>query len=226
MWQMSSSIVIVEDDKSLREYLSDLLIEHRYNVQSASRGADALKIVNKLTPHLVILDLKLPDMTGESVCIELRKKYPSLPIIILTSKAAISEKVQGLTIGADDYITKPFSADELLARIKARMRLKEDKNSKIKIGDLELDKKKIEVKRGGKIISLTPREFRLLEYLMNNKGAVLSREMILNRIWSYSLEIESRVVDVYVGYLRKKIDGGSKKKLIHSVRGFGYTIKD
>lgn len=223
---MTPSILVVEDDKDFQEYIKNLLIKNGYSVQVASKGISAINMVSKLEPDLVILDLNLPDIHGESVCAELRKEHRSLPIIILTSKDKISERVQGLNLGADDYITKPFVADEFLARIKARLRQQTNTYSKVRIADLELDSKKVQVKRGGKVIKLTPHEFKLLEYLIHNKGLVLTREMILNRIWAYSLNVESRVVDVYMGYLRKKIDSGFKKKLIHSVRGFGYTVKD
>jgi len=223
---MTSSILIIEDDKEFQKYLKDLLIKNGYSAQVASKGISGLSMMDKLEPDLVILDLNLPDMHGESVCSELRKNHPNLPIIMLTSKTSTSEKVQGLSMGADDYITKPFDPEEFLARLKARLRLHTDTNFKVKIADLELDSKKIQVKRDGKLISLTPHEFKLLEYLMHNKGVVLTREMILNRIWAYSLNVESRVVDVYMGYLRKKIDSGSKKKLIYCIRGFGYTIKE
>jgi len=220
------SILIVEDDKDFQQYLKELLVKNDYQVTTTSTGISAIKLVKENEPSLVVLDLELPDMSGEGVCIELRKEYPSLPIVILTAKTAVSEKVQGLNLGADDYITKPIIPDEFLARIRARLRRQSDEKTTMKIADLELDGKKIEVKRAGKLITLTPHEFKLLEYLMSNPGIVLSRERILNRVWSYSYEVESRVVDVYMGYLRKKIDNGFKKKLIHSIRGFGYTIKD
>ncbi len=223
---MNSNILIVEDDKDFQQYLKSILTKNGYSVQAVSKGINAINLINKLEPDLVVLDLNLPDMSGEGVCIEVRKDHPSLPIIMLTAKSAIHDKVQGLSMGADDYITKPFIPDEFLARIKARLRQKAEGPSKIVVDDLELDTKKVQVKRGDKIISLTPHEFKLLEYLMHNKGVVLTREMILNRIWSYSLDVESRIVDVYMGYLRKKIDSGFKKKLVHSIRGFGYTIKD
>lgn len=219
-------LLVVEDDTDLQEYLRDLLSENGYTVTTASSGVEALEIVNKTELDLVLLDLKLPDISGEGVCLEIRKKHSNLPIIMLTAKDTISDKVKGLDMGADDYITKPFNTDEFLARIKARIRNTSGETTKIKIADLELDLKSVQVKRGGKIISLTPKEFSLLEYLMQNKGVVLTRDVILNRIWLYSPDVESRVVDVYMGYLRKKIDSGFKKKLLHSIRGFGYTIKD
>lgn len=223
---MAASVLVVDDDRDFLLYVKDLLIKNGYSVRSVTKGIDAVKSVDKQAPDLVILDLNLPDMKGEGVCVEIRKEHPTIPIIMLTSKDAVSEKVQGLTMGADDYITKPFIPDEFLARVKARLRQQSSGDGILKLADLELDNKKIEVRRDGKLINLTPHEFKLLEYLMQNKGVVLTRDMILNRVWSYSLEVESRVVDVYMGYLRKKIDEGSKKKLIHSVRGFGYTIKE
>lgn len=224
---MIPNILVVDDDKGIQEYLKEILVENGYSVRTASNGINALKSVNKSQPDLIVLDLNLPDMSGEGVCIEIRKKYPHLPIIMLTAKDDIKDKVKGLKTGADDYITKPFIADEFIARVNARLRSRViEKESKLKVADLELDSKNFQVTRGGKIINLTPQEFRLLEYLMLNKGVVLTREMILGRIWLYSPDVESRVVDVYMGYLRKKIDKGYEKKLIHSVRGFGYTIKD
>ncbi|MBU2632660.1 response regulator transcription factor [Patescibacteria group bacterium] len=223
---MNSSILIVEDDKEFQKYLKDLLIKNGFTVQTASRGISAIGLVEKLEPDLIILDLNLPDMHGEGVCQEIRKDHPNLPIIMLTAKTATSDKVQGFNMGADDYITKPFIVDEFLARVKVRLKQKNNVKSTLKIADLELDNKKVQVRRGHKLINLTPHEFKLLEYLIYNKGMVLTREMILNRIWAYSLNVESRVVDVYMGYLRKKIDNNHKKKLIHCIRGFGYTIRD
>ncbi|RJQ36920.1 DNA-binding response regulator [Candidatus Microgenomates bacterium] len=223
---MISTILIVEDDNGLQKYLRELLLDKGYSVQTASDGIQALNYIQKLPPDLIILDLGLPNMSGESVCSEIRKKYPDLRIVILTAKDNVSDIVRGLNLGADDYMTKPFQAEELIARINARLRYREDSNPKLKITDLELDSKTLEVKRSGNLIQLTPKEFKLLQYLMNNKGRILTREMILNRIWLYSPDIETRVVDVYMGYIRKKIDSGHDKKLIHSVRGFGYMIKE
>ncbi len=222
---MLHSILVVEDDLGVQKYLKELLLDNGYSVQIAPDGVSALNTIQKTPPDIVILDLGLPNMSGESVCAEIRKKYPSMRVIILTAKDGVADIVNGLNLGADDYVTKPFVADELLARIKARLR-NQDGGSKLKVADLELDTESIEVKRDGKQIELTPKEFKLLQYLMSNRDRILTREMILNRIWLYSPDIETRVVDVYMGYLRKKIDGEYNKKLIHSVRGFGYVIKE
>lgn len=225
-WHMSNSIVLIEDDEGLQKYIRELLLEAGNSVAVASTGVKGREMVNKVNPDLVILDLGLPDISGETLCTEIKKNNPNLPVIILTAKTGVENVVQGLELGADDYITKPFVADELLARIKARLRQGGQVNTKLKIADLTLDTESMEIRRGDKEIKLTPQEFRLLEYLMSNAGRVLTREMILNRLWLSSPDIETRVVDVYIGYLRKKIDEGQDKKLIHSVRGFGYTIKE
>lgn len=224
---MVSMILVVEDDTGLQNYLKELLLDNGYSVQAATDGVEALNLLKTAEPDLVVLDLGLPNMSGEAVCLDIKKKYPTMPIIILTGRDTTSDIVHGLDIGADDYMTKPFVSDEFLARIKARLRQHGNSGEeRLKIADLELDGKTLEVKRNGKQIPLTPKEFKLLEYLMSNKGRILTRDMILNRVWLYSPDIETRVVDVYMGYLRKKIDSGFKKQLIHSVRGFGYTIKE
>lgn len=223
---MTKTVLVVEDDVGVQKYLKELLMDNGYTVQTASDGVQTLNSLQKLLPDLVILDLGLPNMSGETVCMEARKKYTDLPIIILTAKDGVSDIVQGLNLGADDYITKPFVADELLARIKARLRKQDGPDSKLQVGDLELDTKTLTVSLNGKQLQLTPQEFKLLQYLMSNKGRILTREMILNRVWLYAPDIETRVVDVYMGYLRKKIDTDSHKKLLHSVRGFGYMIKE
>ena len=223
---MTDMVLIVEDDKGLQKYLRELLLDNGYAVQTASDGVSALESLTKSEPDVVVLDLGLPSISGEAVCQEIRKHNKNLPIIILTAKDGITDIVQGLNLGADDYITKPFVADELLARIKARLRKNGDNEAVLKIADLELNTQTMEVRRAEKIIQLTPQEFKLLQYLMSNKGRILSREMILSRIWLYSADVETRVVDVYIGYLRKKIDTGFSKKLIHSIRGFGYVVKE
>src|SRR3984957_15779354 len=223
---MTQTILVVEDDRGLQKYLRELLLDNGYAVQTVSDGIAALDYFKKAVPDLLVLDLGLPVMSGEAVCQEVRKKYKEVPIVILTAKDSINDIVKGLNLGADDYITKPFVADEFLARIKARLRKQVNNMTTLKVADLELDGKKMEVKRNGKVIQLTPQEFKLLQYLMSNKGRILTRDMILSRIWLYSSDVETRVVDVYMGYLRKKIDAKTEKKLLHSVRGFGYIIKE
>ncbi len=221
---MVYKILVVEDDKNIREYLEESLKEAGYSVKSTGDGAAALKMVSEAKPDLIVLDLGIENIAGETVCVEVKKEHPTLPIIILTAKSSTGDVVHGLDLGADDYISKPFETDELLARIRAR--LKQKGSPVISIADLELNAATYEVKRNNRLIPLTSTEFKLLEYLMINQGVVLSRESILDHIWLYSPDIESRVVDVYIGYLRKKIDNDAKKPLIKSVRGFGYTIRE
>lgn len=223
---MVHTILVVEDDKGLQKYLKELLLDNGYAVHTAGDGIEALEYFKKAEPDVMVLDLGLPTMSGEAVVQEIRKKHKDLPIIILTAKDSINDIVQGLNLGADDYMTKPFVADEFLARIKARLRKQNESETILKIADLELNSKTMEVFRSGSPVQLTPQEFKLLQYLMSNKGRILTREMILSRIWLYSSDVETRVVDVYMGYLRKKIDTGHNKKLLHSVRGFGYMIKE
>lgn len=223
---MNSTILVVEDHKDLSNYLREYLLDNDFIVLSAGDGISALNIIKKTMPDLVLLDLGLPNMDGESVCREIKRNWPDLKIIILTAKNNTLDIVKGLNLGADDYITKPFQLEELLARIKARLR-QDPKNSPVKaIGDLELNEDTHEVIRRGKNIELTATEFKLLDFLLSNPGKVLTRDMILSKIWLMSPDIESRSVDVYIGYLRKKIDSGFEHKLIHSIRGFGYILKN
>lgn len=217
---------MVEDDKDLRDYLKNLFLDNNFAVEFAPDGATALNYVKKVKPDLVVLDLGLPDIDGKTICVDIKKLYPELPILMLTARYTTADIVSGLSLGADDYVAKPFVGEELVARIKARLRSNSNDKSILKVDNLVLDSTKMEVTRGEKVINLTKTEFDLLQYLMTNKGKVLTRENILNRIWLYSPDIESRVVDVYMGYLRKKIDHDFDKKLIQSIRGFGYTIKE
>lgn len=218
-----NKILIVEDDEGIQTALKEMLVERGFRIETCGDGAEAIATIKKSPPDLMLLDLGLPNISGESVCKEAHKLYPNLPIIILTAKNQTADVVNGLTIGAVDYVAKPFEIDELLARIKVRLKLGESET--LQAGDLQMNTKTMEVTRKGKPIALTPHEFHLLEYLLINKGAVLTREMILNKVWQYSYDVDSRVVDVYIGYLRKKIDGETKQPLISSLRGFGYTIK-
>lgn len=220
---MQYTVLIVEDDKNIQEFLEQSFKDAHYRVRTTGDGAKALSIIKEGLIDLVVLDLGLESISGESVCIESKKLFPELPIIILTAKNTTQDVIRGLDIGADDYISKPFKVEEVLAR--ARVRLKQQLGSIIQADDLVVNSASMQVKRGEKEIPLTAKEFKLLEYLLKNKGIVLSRETILDHVWLYSPDIDTRVVDVYIGYLRRKIDEGSSKKLIKSVRGFGYTIR-
>ena len=223
---MLKKILIVEDDKELREYLRDFLRNNNYSIDLVTDGASALNYTKNVRPDLVVLDLGLPDVDGKTVCVEIKKNHPDLPILMLTARSSTNDVVTGFNLGADDYMSKPFVADELVARIRARLRNDDSDQTLLQVADLEMNTKTMEVKRAGNSIRLTKTEFDLLQYLMKSKGKVLTRENILNRIWLYSPDIESRVVDVYVGYLRKKIDNGYNKKLIITIRGFGYTLRE
>lgn len=223
---MIPMVLIVENDRELLDFLKKFLLDNGFAVYTVSNGIAALDFIKRNAPQLVLLDLDLPKIKGETICKEIREFDKELPIILLTNKASTADLVRGLNLGADDYIIKPFVADELLARIKARLRKQQAEEEIIRIADLELNSQIMEVKRKEKLIQLTPQEFKLLHYLMANKGRILTREMILSRIWLYSSDVETRVVDVYIGYLRKKVDNGFSKKLLHSVRGFGYMVKE
>lgn len=222
---MSKTILLIEDDNDLRDLIKDILSGERYSVYTAENGSKGKKLFKKTNPDLVILDLKLPDISGESIREQIKKTSPEKPIIILTAKDSPSEIAKNLNAGADDYITKPFATEELLARIRARLRENDD-TPILKAKDLILDGEKIKVQRDGKNIDLTQTEFKLLKFLLENKNKVLTRNIILSHVWETTPDIQTRVVDVYIGYLRKKIDKKGKEKLIRSKRGFGYYIKD
>lgn len=220
---MISKLLIVEDDLSLQRVLSDFLKNEGFVTETASTGSEALNKIDKSIPSLVLLDLGLPDIQGETVLGKIRQDYPELPVVILTAKSKPKEIAAGLNLGADDYLAKPFAVEELLARINARVKKRSPK-ANLEILDLVLDLTTMSVKRNSKEIYLTKTEFSLLEFLVRNAGRVLSREIILNHVWGYSTDVESRIVDIYIGYLRKKIDDGFKIKLIRNKRGFGYII--
>ena len=223
---MNNTILVIEDTQELLEYLTSILSDQGYKVLGADEGTAALKLFEKISPDLVVLDLGLPTISGETVCKEIKRLSPRTQVLVLTAKHTSADISSTLNLGADDYMSKPFEIDELLARIKARLRNSMNTDKILRVGDLEMDTQKVEVKRGKKILHLTPLEFKLLEYLLANKGRVLTRDMILTRVWSASPDIETRVVDVYMGYLRKKIDKGFGTPILQSVRGFGYMIKD
>lgn len=220
-------ILIAEDERDLNAIIEQKLKKQGYSVDTCFDGMEALDFIDMAEYDAIILDIMMPKADGFYVLEKLREKGKTTPVIFLTAKDSVADRVKGLDSGANDYIVKPFSFDELLARIRAVTRVSFNMASNVlRIDDLELDCASHTVKRAGKEIILSSKEFALLEYLMRNKGIVLSREHIENHIWGFEYEGGTNVVDVYISYLRKKIDGASDKKLIRTVRGSGYTIKE
>lgn len=220
-------ILLVEDEKRLSTVIKKGLIEQGFAVDQAFDGEEGLFLAASESYDVVILDWMLPKMDGLIVCQELRKRNIGVPIIMLTAKARLEDKITGLNVGADDYLTKPFEFAELKARINALLRrnYKQIKSS-IVIDNLEIDPTKHTVKRGGKIIILTPKEFAILELLSRQPDEVVTRTQIVEHTWDYSFDSMSNVVDVFIAGLRKKIDTGYSKKLIHTIHGVGYKMSD
>lgn len=219
-------ILVIEDEKSLNRLISQALINEHYSVDSCFRGDDAEDYLRGAEYDAILLDIMLPGKSGLEVLRGLRAKKDKTPVILLTAKDSISDRVAGLDAGADDYLVKPFATDELLARIRVMIRRSSGNVSNLfSVGDLTVDCDARTAKRGDKIIQLASKEFDILEYLIRNSGKVLSRERISRHIWNYDYEGGSNVVDVYIRYLRRKIDDGFETKLIHTVRGAGYVLK-
>ena len=220
-------ILVVEDDPLLRDGLADLLQGAGHVVVMVSDGFTAAKRGLDPELELILLDVMLPKLDGIEVCHRLRKARPDLPILMLTAKGSEEDKVRGLKVGADDYVTKPFGARELLARIDALMRRRSPSSVKTKlaVGDLELDLLTRAATRSGQAIDLQPREFRLLEYLMRHAGQVVTRTMLLESVWEYHFDPQTNVIDVHISRLRQKIDKGFNPPLLHTVRGAGYCIR-
>jgi two-component system OmpR family response regulator len=221
--------VVVDDEDSLTDLLSMALRYEGWDVRLASDGQKALSVVREFRPDVIVLDIMLPDIDGLQVLQRLRADGNQTPILFLTAKDSLDDRIAGLTVGGDDYVTKPFSLEELVARLRALIRraglTSEDTNdSYLVVGDLELDEDSYEVRRGGELIELTATEFELLRYLMRNPRRVLSKMQILDRVWSYDFGGKSSVVEIYISYLRKKIDFG-RSAMIHTVRGVGYVLK-
>ncbi|MCD6420678.1 MAG: response regulator transcription factor [Synergistetes bacterium] len=220
-------ILVVEDEPSLLKAIAKRLQEEGYAVDSATDGESAMSLVEMIEYDCIILDLMIPVMDGMTFLKRLRDEGKATPVLILTAIGDVSVKVKGLDMGADDYLTKPFSFDELLARVRALLRrTTENRETVLRVGDLVLDTSKKVVMRGGRVIELTAKEYAILEYLMRNKGQVLTKLQILDHVWNYDFEYSSNIVEVYIRYLRRKIDDGFEKKLIHTVRGIGYTIRE
>ena len=219
-------ILIIEDEKKIASFMKRGLKEEGYAADIASDGEEGLFLADTNPYDLIILDLMLPKMDGIELCKALREKKIRTPVMMVTAKDAVSDKVEGLDSGADDYLTKPFAFEELLARVRALLRKNDGASASIlKAQDLTLDLLSHKVDRRGKTINLTGKEYSLLEYLMRNAGAVVTRTMISEHVWDIDFDTDTNVIDVYINYLRKKIDGNFDKSLIQTVRGRGYTIE-
>lgn len=220
-------ILIVEDEHRIAHSLQKGLEQERFAVDLAYTGREGYDLASTEDYDLIILDLMLPGMDGISICKELRKNNIHIPILLLTAKSQINEKVEGLNSGADDYLTKPFSFDELLARIRALLRRKGTVvQTSISIDDLSMDVSRFEVRRGEELISLTSKEFSLLEFLMSKQNQIVTKDQIIQHVWNFDADILPNTVEVYIKKLRDKIDNHfpNKKQLIKTVRGFGYKL--
>jgi two-component system OmpR family response regulator len=222
-------ILVVDDENSISELIATSLKFVGFDVRTAASGAQALQIAEEFKPHALILDVMLPDQNGFEVCRQLRNEGHDVGVLFLTAKDSTEDKIAGLTIGGDDYMTKPFSLEELVARLRALLRrtgatqvIPDDE--KIRFADLELDEATHEVRRAGNLIDLSPTEFLLLRYLMINADRVVSKSQILDHVWQYDFRGDMGIVETYVSYLRKKIDIYDPA-LIHTVRGVGYRLR-
>ena len=218
-------ILVVEDDKAVASFVKRGLESEQYAVDVAGDGEEALALFEAASFDLIILDLVLPKIDGLDVLKQIRNRRPSPPVLILSGRARVEDRVKGLDLGADDYLTKPFSFSELSARVRALLRRNPSSfDIVLRVQDLELDRAERVVRRAGRRIDLTPREFALLEYLMRNAGRAVTRAMIIEHVWNFSFDTMTNVVDVYINYLRKKIDQGFEHKLIHTARNVGYEL--
>lgn len=220
-------ILVVEDEKHLNRIISEAVEDEGYSVDSCYNGLEALEYLACADYDVIILDIMMPKMDGLELVRRLRSEGNNTPVLFLTARDAVADRVEGLESGGDYYLTKPFDFQELMAVVRVMTRKYTGNRSNVyTIADLSLDSNTKTVTRAGKNIELTAKEFSLLEYMMRNKGVVLSREMIENNLWNYDYEGGTNVVDVYVGYLRKKMDTGFSKKLIHTVWGTGWVLKE
>lgn len=219
-------ILVVEDEPRIVEFVKRGLEQEGFQVDVAADGKIGLSYALSYAYDVIVLDIMLPFMNGFEICAEIRNRGMDTPVIMLTARDAVADRVEGLNTGADDYLTKPFAFEELIARIKAVSRRKRVAITAnfVRVGDLEIDLDRHKVTRSGQDIELTPKEFKLLEYLAINKDKVLSRTKIMENVWGFDFDAETNVVDVYIRYLRQKLDNGFETKLIKTIRGFGYMV--
>ena len=220
-------LVVAEDDPAVRNAVQRVLELEGYSVVVTKDGVAALDAILSNTPDAVVMDVMMPFSDGLSVCRELRRRANRTPILLLTARHEIGDRVAGLDAGADDYLVKPFSVDELLARVRALLRRNAPATNStvLQLADLSLDPTRREVRRGSRIVDLTKTEFDLLQVLLEQTGIVLSREYLYEHIWGFDFETNSKSLDVYIGYLRRKIEQGDETKLLHTVRGVGYVVR-
>ncbi|MEK5133755.1 response regulator transcription factor [Bacillus sp. FSL W8-0645] len=222
-------ILVVEDEKKIARVLSLELEYEGYEVTVKETGMDGLQALEEESFDLVLLDVMLPELSGLEVLRRVRKTNTATPIILITARGSVPDKVSGLDLGANDYITKPYDIEELLARIRAQLRLnihaQEEKETELSIADLTVNEKTRDIQRAGQMLELTPREFDLLVHLLKHQQQVLTRDQLLTAVWGFDYFGDTNVVDVYIRYLRKKVDYPFEKQLIHTVRGVGYVMK-
>ncbi|WP_421792582.1 response regulator transcription factor [Gardnerella sp. KA00718] len=235
---VEASIVVVDDEPSIRELLVASLHFAGFDVETAASGSEAIDVIERVHPDLIVMDVMLPDIDGFTVIRRIRQNGVAVPVLFLTARDDTQDKIMGLTVGGDDYVTKPFSLEEVVARIRAILRRTQDPDEDtpvVRVADLEINEDSHDVSRSGVPIELSPTEYKLLHYLMDNEGRVLSKSQILNHVWQYDWGGDAAIVESYISYLRKKIDGieiknedGSLKKvvpLIETKRGIGYMIR-
>jgi two-component system copper resistance phosphate regulon response regulator CusR len=219
-------ILVVEDDRVVGQYIKRGLEEAQYHADLVDDGREALRVISGSHYDLIVLDLRLPGMTGLELLRTVRDRGITVPVLVLTAQDAVGHKVEALRSGADDYVTKPFAFEEVLARVEALARRpKELRSPKMAVADLELDSATHEVRRAGAVVELTPKEYAVLEYLMRHAGRVMSRTLITEYAWDYHFDPGTNIVDVVINRLRKKVDSGHSQKLVHTVRGVGYVVK-
>ena len=226
--ETSPHLLVVEDEPNIRELLATSLRFAGFEVEVAGDGESAIDAVHRMEPDLIVLDVMLPDIDGFEVASRLRATERHQPILFLTARDSLDDKLKGLTVGGDDYVTKPFSLEEVIARIRVILRRTQDVPSAdavLQFADLELDDEAHEVRRAGRSIDVSPTEFKLLRYLMLNPNRVLSKAQILDHVWDYDFRGEMGIVESYISYLRRKIDTEGLPPLIHTKRGFGYVLR-
>jgi two-component system, OmpR family, response regulator MprA len=219
-------VLVVDDEPAVRQAVHRALTFEGYEVAVAKEGSQALELLALQSVDAIVLDVLMPNLDGFEVCRRLRAAGNSTPVLMLTARGHVDDRVAGLDAGADDYLAKPFALQELLARVRALLRRSQPSNDVLRFADLSLDVDAREVRRGDRLISLTPTEFLLMELLLRHPRRVLTRDVILERVWGYEFRSATNSLDVYIGYVRKKLEADGKSRLVHTVRGVGYILRE